>query len=292
VRVFDSNPHLGGRIIQSIPSYRLPPQFPEKEIDEIGKLGVEFEKATLGEDFTLSYLFEKGYKVIFISIGTHRGLSMSIPGEDLAGVYEALDLLKDIKLGNPLPEFLKKRAVVVGGGNVAMDIARSVRRLGAEAAFVYRRSMKEMPADKAEVREAMEERIEFVMLSNPVRILGKGVVEEIECIRMRLGEPDASGRRRPVPVAGSEFRMPADFFIEAIGEGPVSESLGLMGIELDEKGLIKVDGNMMTSVEGVFSAGDVVSGPLTVIDAVAGGLQAAEAIDRYCRGQADNSQVV
>jgi NADPH-dependent glutamate synthase beta subunit-like oxidoreductase len=272
-------------IIQSLPSYRLPPQVPAKEIGEIGKLGVKFEKATLGEDVTLSSLFDKGYKAIFIGIGTHQGMKMNIPGEDLEGVHEALDLLKAIKLGKALPKFQGKKAVVVGGGNVAMDAARSIHRLGAEVSLVYRRSWEEMPAGKDEVEEAKEEGIEFNILTNPTKILGKGKVEEIECIRMQLGEPDASGRRRPVPIEGSEFKIRADFLIEAIGEGLESEALKSMGIEITKRGLIKVDDNMKTSVGGVFAAGDAVCGPALVIEAVAGGLKAAESIDKYLKSK-------
>lgn len=283
VTVFESTPILGGMVTQSIPGYRLPPRFPRKEIEEIRKLGVKFEKATLGEDFTLSSLFEKGYKAIFIGIGTHRGMKMNIPGEDLAGVYEALDLLKAVKLGKPLPQFRGKRVIVVGGGNVAMDAARSIRRLGAHVTVVYRRSWEEMPAGEGEIQEAKEEWIEINVLTNPTKILGDGKVQGLECIRMQLGEPDASGRRRPVPIEGSEFRISADLFIEAIGEGPESEVLRPMGIEVDRRGLIEVDDDMKTSMEGVFAAGDAVSGPRIVIEAVAGGLKAAESIDRYCR---------
>ena len=283
VTVFDSSPNLGGMIAQSIPDYRLPPQFPSKEIEEIKKLGVKFQKGTLGEDLTLNFLFDQGYKAIFIGIGTHKGMKMNVPGEDLEGVHEALDLLRDIKLGKTLPQFEGKRAIVVGGGNVAMDAVRSIRRLGADVTLVYRRSWEEMPAGKEEVREAREEGIEFKILTNPTRILGSGRVEGLECIRMELGEPDASGRRSPIAIEGSEFIIPSDFFIEAIGEGPESESLKSMGVEVDRRGLVQFDDNMSTNVEGVFVAGDLVSGPATVIEAVAGGLRAAESIDEYLK---------
>ncbi len=281
VTVFDSSPSLGGMIAQSIPNYRLPPQFPMKEIEEINKLGVKFQPGALGKDLSLDSLFEKGFKAIFIGIGTHRGMKMNIPGEDLEGVFEALDLLKDIKLGKALPSFKKKRVIVVGGGNVAMDAARSCRRLAADVTLVYRRSWNEMPADKDEISGAKEEGVNFNILTNPTRILGKGRVTQIECIRMELGAPDASGRRRPVPIEGSEFTIPADFFIEAVGEVAESDTLRSIGLELSPRGLIKVNDNMMTSMEGVFAAGDVVSGPRTVIEAVAGGAKAAESIDEY-----------
>ena len=285
VTIFDSSPDLGGMIAQVIPHYRLPLKFPGKEIEEIKKLGAEFRKGTLGADFTLNSLSDQGYKAIFIGIGTHGGMKMNIPGEDLQGVHEALDLLRDIKLGGTLPQFEGKKAVVVGGGNVAMDAVRSIRRLGADVTLVYRRSWEEMPAGKDEVQEAKEEGIEFKILTNPTRILGNERVDGLECIQMELGEPDASGRRRPVPVEGSEFRIPADFFIEAIGEGPESEALKSMGVELDKRGLVKVDDNMKTSIDGVFAAGDLVSGPGIVIEAVAGGLRAAESIDEFCQSK-------
>lgn len=285
VTVFDSTKNLGGMIIQSLPSYRLPPQVPKKEIAEIAKLGVKFIKAALGKELTLSSLFEKGYKAIFVGIGTHKGIMMNIPGEDLSGVLEALDLLKDIKLGEALPQFQGKKVIVVGGGNVAMDVARSTRRLGADVTLVYRRSWEEMPAAKGEITEAQEEGIEFNILTNPAKILGDGKVQELECIQMQLGEPDDSGRRRPVPVEGSEFKIPADFFIEAIGEGLESEALKSMDVELSKRGLIKVGDDMKTNLDGVFAAGDAVSGPNIVIEAVAGGLAAAESIDKYLKSK-------
>lgn len=285
VKVFDPSPDLGGMPAQCIPDYRLPPQFPRKEVGEIKKLGVKFEPGMLGKDFTLDSLFEKGFKAIFIGTGTHRGVKMNIPGENLEGVFEALDLLKDIKSGKLMVSLEGKRVIVVGGGNVAMDAARSLRRLGADVTVVYRRSWDEMPADKAEVEGAKEEGVNFNILTNPTRVLGDGRVKEVSCIRMELGEPDASGRRRPVPIEGSEFTIPVDFFVEAVGEIAESDMFRSMGLELSPRGLIKVDENMKTSVEGVFAAGDAVSGPRTVIEAVAGGLKAAESINEYLQTQ-------
>ena len=286
VTVFDSSPSLGGMLAQSIPDYRLPTQFPRKEVEEIGKLGVKFQQGVLGKDLSLDSLFEQGFTAIFIGIGTHKGMKMNIPGEDLKGVFEALDLLKDIKLSKPLPSFEKKRVVVVGGGNVAMDAARSCRHLAADVTLVYRRSWNEMPADEDEIEGAKEEGVHFKILTNPTKILGDGRVKQVECIRMELGAPDASGRRRPVPIEGSEFTIPADFFIEAVGEVAESDALRQSGLELSPGGLIKVNDNMMTSIEGVFAAGDAVSGPRTIIEAVAGGAKAAESIDAYLRAKA------
>lgn len=281
VTVFDSSPSLGGMMTQSIPSYRLPPQFPMKEIEEINKLGVKFQLGTLGEDLSIDYLFEKGFKAIFIGIGTHRGMRMNIPGDDLEGVFEALDLLKDIKLSKALPSFKKKRVIVVGGGNVAIDAACSCHRLEADVTLLYRRSWNEMPADKDEIDRAKKEGVNFNILTNPVRILGKERVTQTKCIRMELGTPDDSGRRRPVPIEGSEFTIPADFFIKAVGEMAESNTIRQAGLDFSPRRFIKVNDNMMTSMKGVFAAGDVVSGPRTIIDAVAGGAKAAESIDAY-----------
>jgi len=283
VTVFDSSPSSGGMLAQSIPDYRLPTQFPRKEVEEINKLGVKFEQGTLGKDLSLDSFFNEGFKAILIGIGTHGGMKMNIPGEDLKGIFEALDLLKNIKLNKSLPSFEGKRVIVVGGGNVAMDAARSCHRLGADVTLVYRRSWNEMPADRDEIEGAKEEGVNFNILTNPTRILGKGRVTEVELIRMELGAPDDSGRRRPVPIKGSEFTIPADFVIEAVGEVAESDALRQTGLELSPGGLIKVNDNMMTSIEGVFAAGDVVSGPRTIIEAVAGGAKAAESIGVYLR---------
>jgi len=308
VTVYDESATSGGMFVQSIPDYRLPTELVSKGIDEIKKLGVKLEKATLGKDMAIKSLLDKGFQGVFIGIGAHKGTWMGIPGEDLKGVYEALELLKDIKMGKPVPQFKGKKVVVVGGGNVAMDAVRSALRLGtmgeaevpaditmdaarvslrlgAEVTLVYRRSWEEMPAAMEEVEASQEEGVKFHILTNPTQIIGDKKVTEVECIRMELGEPDASGRRRPVAIKGSEFKIPADIFIEAIGEIPESEVLMGRGVAVERGGTIKVDEDMQTNLDGVFAAGDVVTGPSIAIEAVAGGIKAAESIDRYLQSK-------
>jgi glutamate synthase (NADPH/NADH) small chain len=279
VKIFDHSV-IGGMLTQSIPDFRLPPEVPQREIEEVKKLGITIENGHLGSDFTLKDLLEE-YSAVFLSIGAHKDQMMRIPGEDLDGVYQALHFLKDIKQGKKI-SFEGKKVIVVGGGNVAMDVARTARRLKGEVKIVYRRAWEQMPADEEEIRGAEEEGVEFNLLVNPVEILGKGKVEGIRCIRMELGEPDESGRRRPVPIKGSEFEMEADIFIEAIGEVPEGDKLEPMGLKVTSWGSIEVDENMRTNIEGVFAAGDAVTGAATVIEAVAGAIKAAEAIKEYC----------
>lgn len=281
VTIFDSGP-FGGMLTQSIPDYRLPPEVPLKEIEEIKKLGVEMKRGTLGEEITIDSLFKEGYAAIFLGIGAHKTGWMAIPGEELEGVYSAVHLLKDIKLGGEAPSFKGKRVIVVGGGEVAIDAARTARRLGGEVTIVYRRAWEQMPAAEEGIRGAQEEGVEFLLLVNPVEIRGEGKVERISCIRMELGPPDETGRRRPIPIEGSEFELPADIFIEAIGESPQSEALESMGLKLGRRGLIETDDEMRTNLEGVFAAGDAVTGAATVIEAVAEGLRAAESMVEYC----------
>lgn len=285
VTVFDTDKNLGGMLMQSIPDYRLPKNIPLKEIDEIKKLGVNFEVATFGKDINIDSLKGKGFGAIFVGIGAHEGFMMGIPGEDKEGVFEALELLKDVKLGKQVPDFKNKKVIVVGGGNVAMDAVRTTLRLGAEVTLVYRRSYEEMPAAIEEIEAAQAEGIKFNILTNPTQVIGNKKVSEVECIRMELGDWDASGRRRPVPVKGSEFKIPTNYLIQAIGEAPESEPIKEMGVSLDRGGRIQVDDNLMTNVEGVFAGGDVVTGPAIAIDAVAAGIKAAEAIENYLEGK-------
>jgi len=290
VKVFESNSCYekvqcqvyGGMRVQAVPNYRLPPNLCLKETTEIRKLGVEFMQSTLGKDFTIKSLFEEGYAAILLGIGTGKSSLLNINGETLEGVFSAIQLLSDIKKGMNIPNFKRKHAVVVGAGNVAMDIARSVRRLGANVTLIYRRSLEQMTANKEEIEEAKEEGIEFKMLASPKRVLGEKRVEGIGCVRMRLGPVDKSGRRRPIAIEGSEFKIKADFFIGAIGQLADRGLLNSININLNNRGLIKVDNKMMTNLGGVFAAGDVVSGPATIIEAIASGLKAAEAIKNYC----------
>jgi len=291
VKVFESNfcyektPYqiYGGMKVQAIPNYRLPPKIALKETGEIKKLGVEFTQAALGKDFTIKSLFEEGYVGILLAIGASKSSVLNISGRNLEGVFSAIHLLSDIKKGIKIPNFKGKHATVVGGGNVAIDIARSLRRLGANVMIIYRRSLEQMPADKEEIGEATEEGIKLKILTNPKRILGEKKVEAVECVRMELGPVDKSGRRRPITIEGSEFKIKTDFFIGAIGQLTDRELLNSMNINLDNKSLIKVDSKMMTNLKGVFAAGDAVSGPSTIIEAIASGLKAAELIKEYCK---------
>lgn len=272
----------GGMKVQTIPNYRLPPKIAMKEIEEIRKLGVDFIQATLGKDSTIKSLFREDYTAILLAIGSGKSSSLDINGRNLKGVFSAIQLLSDIKKQINIPNFKGKHTIVVGGGNTAIDIARSVRRLGAKVTIVYRRSLEQMPANKEEIEEAKEEGIEFKLLTNPKRVLGKKRVEAVECIKMRLGPVDKSGRRRPTPIEGSEFKLKTDFFIEAIGQLVDKELLDSININLNRKGFIMVDNKMMTNLKGVFGAGDAVNGPSTIIEAIASGLKAAEAIKEYC----------
>ena len=281
VHVFDSSTQLGGIRAQAIPDYRLPPEVPKKEIKEIRKLGVRFKKGNFGKDFTTDSLLEQGYRAVFLGIGLHKMRKMNIPGEKLKGVYSALSVLKAIKSGRKTHKFKDKDVIVVGGGNVAMDAARSTLRLGGRVTVVYRRDLRQMPATEEEIQEAREEGVNFNLLVNPTKILGKGRVGEVECVRMKLGPPDASGRPRPAPIEGSEFRMKADFFIEAVGQVQEPGLLESMGVDLTKRGLIEVDDNMMTSINAVFAAGDSVKGPSTIIEVVADALQVAESMIKY-----------
>ncbi len=288
VILFEALPVLGGMLRVGIPDYRLPPEVLEREIVHILALGVEARTGErLGTDFTLEDLREQGFAAVFLGTGAHRGTKLGIPGEDdLEGIIDAVDFLREINLGRAGSP--GERVVVIGGGNVAVDAARTAIRAGSkEVHILYRRSREEMPAYQEEIEEALEEGIEIRYLTAPARILGEGGrVSALECIRTELGEPDQSGRRRPRPVPGSEFRIPCDAVIPAIGQRPDSSCLRPEdGVALTKWDTFDVDRRTMeTAVSGVFAAGDAVTGPATVIDAVADGRRAADAIDRRIRG--------
>jgi glutamate synthase (NADPH/NADH) small chain len=266
-------------------------------VEYIEKLGVKLvTNFVVGKTRTVEDLLGEGYNAIFIGTGAGLPYFMNIPGENLNGVYSANEFLTRSNLMKAYlfprydtPIKVGKRVAVVGGGNVAMDSARTAMRLGAEEVYcVYRRSKAEMPARAEEIENALEEEMILKELTSPVRILGnqKGWVEEIECIRMDLGEPDASGRRRPVPVEGSEFRIPVDVVVMAIGQGPnplVPSTTE--GLETTKWGnIIADDATGETSLQGVFAGGDIVTGAATVILAMGAGRKAARAIDRYLSG--------
>lgn len=300
VTVFEALHAPGGVLVYGIPEFRLPKDAVVKaEIDNLRKLGVEIVvNAVAGKTFTIDELMEEeGYQAVFIATGAGLPYFMGIPGENLNGVYAANEFLTRCNLmkaykfpecGTPI--HIGKKVAVVGGGNVAMDAARTALRLGAEHAYiVYRRSEAELPARKEEVHHAKEEGIEFKLLNNPVAILGneQGWVRALQCVRMELGEPDASGRRRPVEVAGSDFELEVDTVVIAIGQGPnpLVQST-TKGLETNKKGNITADEETgATSKAGVFAGGDVVTGAATVILAMGAGKKAAAAIDLYLTGK-------
>ena len=286
VTVFDAFPEAGGTLLSGIPEYRLPRSILRKENDRVKKLGVDFRfNTTVGKDITFEQL-KKDYDSIFIAIGTHISTRLGVGGEDLSGVVHGIDFLRMVNLGKEVT--VGKKVVVVGGGNAAIDAARTVLRKGAkEVHLVYRRSRKEMPANETEIEEAENEGIKLHLLVNPVRLRGEGgKVSHMECSKMKLGEPDASGRRRPIPIEGSEFMMEVDMVIPAIGQAPNTRLLGeKIGLKTARNGTLEVDTlTLETGMKGVFAGGDAVTGPASAVEALAAGRKAAISIDRYLRG--------
>ncbi len=285
--VFEKLPKAGGMLVAGIPAYRLPRDVIETEIGVIEKLGVEIRTGVeIGRDITVEGLRKDGYRAFFLAVGAHECKPLGVEGEDLKGVFSGVDFLRDVNLGQPvLPG---KRVAVIGGGNVAMDAVRSARRLGAEHAFVvYRRSLEEMPANREEIEECEQEGIPIHTLTGPVRFIGEdGRVKAVECIRMELGEPDESGRRRPRPVAGSEFNIEVDAVISAIGQETDWACLTPeCACALTDWKTMKVDPLTLQSDDpDIFAGGDAVSGPQTVVEAVAAGKEAAESIRRFIDG--------
>lgn len=293
VTVFEKYPILGGMLTVGIPAYRLPRSVVDAEIETIRRLGVEFKTGVeIGKDTTIGQLRQEGYRAFFLGVGAHLCRSIEIEGEDLEGVHHGLDLLRKANLDRP--PALGRRVAVIGGGNVALDAARTTLRLGAEEIIViYRRSLAEMPANDEEIEECREEGIEFMMLTAPIRFLGSQggdsgprKVQAVECIRMRLAEPDASGRRRPVPIPGTEFTLKVDQVIPAIGQESDWACLTEeCACHLNDWGTLKVDPlTLQTSETDVFAGGDAVTGPRTVIEAIAAGKEAAISIDRHLQG--------
>ncbi len=291
VTIYEAMPRLGGMLRYGIPEYRLPRAELDGEIDAILDLDVEVIcNKRLGRDFTLQDLRREGFEAIFLALGAPLGKKMGVPGEDAEGIEPALDFLRDTELHGPRE--LHGKVVVVGGGNSATDAARTAVRCGAEeVSILYRRTRKEMPAHHEEVDAAEHEGVRLEMLTAPVEVIkdaGTGRLKGIRCIRMELGEPDKSGRRRPLPVKGSEFEYPCSFVFPAIGQETEAE---VFSGEPDDGrpaisswGTIEVDRTTMAcSLPGAFAGGDVVSGPAVVIDAIAQGRLAAEAIDGYLR---------
>ena len=280
VTVFEALPVAGGMLRVGIPSYRLPVEVLEKEIKEIENVGVEIK--TNSRVDSLDELFEQGYSAVFVGVGAHRGISMRIEGENAPRVVDGVDFLREVSLDNKVE--LGDRVLVVGGGNVAIDASRTALRLGAKkVTIIYRRTRAEMPASEEEIEEALEEGVEIVYLANPSRVISVDSKLNVESIRMELGQVDQSGRRRPVPIEGSEFTEEYDLVIKAIGQESVVPDK--YGLEVERGGRIKADPETLaTSREGVYAGGDVVTGPASVIEAIAAGRQAAVSIDKYLSG--------
>lgn len=293
VKIFEALHEVGGVLVYGIPEFRLPKErIVAKEVEAVRRLGVEIETdVIIGRTMTIDDLLDReGYEAVFIGSGAGLPRFMGIEGENLNGVFSANEFLTRANLMHAYDEsydtpiYAGRRAVVVGGGNVAMDAVRTAKRLGAEAVIVYRRSEAELPARVEEVHHAKEEGIEFRMLTNPVRVLddGQGKVAGLECIAMELGEPDSSGRRSPMPVEGSNFKIDCDVVIMALGTSPnpLIKST-TKGLTTNRKGCVVADETGRTSREGVFAGGDAVTGAATVILAMGAGRKAAAAIDRY-----------
>ena len=301
VTVFEALHTAGGVLVYGIPEFRLPKSIVAKEVDTLKALGVDIEtNVVIGKTLTVDELFNMGYEAVFIGSGAGLPNFMGIPGESLKGVYSANEFLTRSNLmkaykDDPITPIMKGgKVAIIGGGNVAMDAARTARRLGADKVYVvYRRSMEELPARKEEVEHAMEEGIDFRLLNNPVEILGynnpdnprdekNGFVTGMKCIKMELGEPDARGRRRPIPIEGSEFTLDVDTVVVSIGTSPnpLIKST-TKGLEVNERGGIIINEDGLTTRDCVYAGGDAVTGAATVISAMGAGKHAAKAIDEY-----------
>lgn len=296
VTVFEALHIAGGVLVYGIPEFRLPKKIVELEVNGLKALGVKIvTNVVIGRSMSIDDLFDDGFEAVYIGSGAGLPRFMGIPGESLKEVYSAneyltrVNLMKAYQPGSTTPIYHARKVAVVGGGNVAIDAARSAIRLGAEEVYVlYRRSFEEIPARQEEVQHAQEEQIRFQTLTNPVEILGSddGNVTGVRCIRMELGEPDATGRRRPVPVPDSDFVIDADCVIMAIGTSPnplIKSTTG--GLEVNARGGIVADENGCTSRDGVFAGGDTVTGAATVIKAMGAGKIAAKSIDAYIQNR-------
>ena len=298
VTVYEALHLAGGVLVYGIPEFRLPKAIVQKEVDGLIAMGVKVETNTVvGRTITIDELMEEnGFEAVFVGSGAGLPMFMNIPGENLKGVYSANEFLTRINLmkayredsDTPIMDLKGKKVAVVGGGNVAMDAARCSKRLGAEVYVVYRRGMEELPARHEEEENAIEEGIIFKTLNNPVKINGDddGCVASMTCIEMELGEPDASGRRRPVEKAGSEFELAVDAVIMSLGTSPnpLIKST-TKGLEVNRKGGIIVNEDGLTSREGVYAGGDAVTGAATVILAMGAGKLGAKSIDEYLSGK-------
>ena len=285
VTVFEALPRPGGMMLAGIPEYRLPREVLNHEIEEIKSTGVEIKLNTRVE--SLDSLLEQKYDAVFLGLGAHQGLRLGVEGEELPGVIEAVEFLRRGNLGERID--VGERVGVIGGGNVAVDAARMSLRFGAKKVTIfYRRTRAEMPASPEEIEATLEEGVEILYLTAPARVTSENGILKLECTRMKLGEPDASGRARPIQIEGSEFITELDTLVVAIGQRP--EVPAALKLEVERGNVIKVDEGMLTSRKSVFSGGDCVRGPASVIEAIADGRKAAEAIDRYLGGKGDISE--
>jgi glutamate synthase (NADPH/NADH) small chain len=298
VTIFEALHKSGGVLIYGIPEFRLPKAIVDAEVNYLEKLGAKIvTNAAIGRLKTVDELFSEGFHAVFLGVGAGAPVFMNIPGENLSGIYSANEYLTRSNLMKAylFPEYdtpivRGKNVAVIGGGNVAMDSVRTALRLGADNAYIiYRRSEVELPARKEEVHHAHEEGVQFKILHNPVEYIGdeNGWVKQIKCLRMELGEPDTSGRRRPIPIKGSEFTIDVDTVVVAIGTeaNPVIPKT-TPGLDVNKWGYIVTKGEAgETSREGVYAGGDIVTGSATVILAMGAGRQAAKAIDAYVRSK-------
>ncbi len=286
--IYESLPEAGGMVRKCIPNFRVPKRFLEKEIQSIRDMGVEIKTGVaIGQDLNFNALWREGYKVVFIGVGSHKVQKLKVDGADLKGVVHALDFLWNVNSGGNVE--IGRKVVVIGGGNVAVDAARTALVAGkasgavvSEVTILYRRSREEMPAIPWEVKEAEGEGVKIEFLVSPERIVGQdGKACAVECVRMELGEPDESGRKKVIPIEGSGFKREADMVILGIGEVPDVEFLP-KEIELNDDGTIWTDQiTLETSMKGVFAAGDAVTGPATIIEAICAGKRAAASIEGY-----------
>jgi heterodisulfide reductase subunit A len=285
VTVFEALPEPGGMLRYAIPEYRLPKAELKREIDYIRKLGVTIKCGVeIGKDVTLDTIKAEN-DAIFIGTGAPKGLPLGVEGEDLSGVRDGISFLRSINNGEEV--VTGKQVAVIGGGNTAIDCARTAKRLGSNVKLIYRRTRDEMPAADEEIEALLHEGIEIEFLTTPVRFYSEdGKLAKMECIRMELGEPDASGRRRPIPIEGSEWSLPVDTVITALGQATDTSFTGVLGVSLGKGETITVEPvTGTTNIEGIFAGGDVTTGPAYVVDAIAAGKRAARSISKYLRGE-------
>jgi NADPH-dependent glutamate synthase beta subunit-like oxidoreductase len=284
VSIFESHSTPGGMFSVAIPEYRVPLQIVQDEIDHLRESGIEIKtNTTFGKDITLEQLQKQDFKAVLLATGAHSCKELGIPGEDFDGVYTTLEFLEELKIKKK--KVNDKTVVVIGGGNTAMDAASAAMKYGAREAFLlYRRTREEMPADMNEIREAEKDGVQIRFLETPVSIHGvKSKFNQLECVKMELGKPDLTGRRRPVPKEGSNFIMEADLLVIAIGEKPLIEPLPEKIATGKESTILVNPYSMETSMPGVFAAGDNVLGPATVADAIIGARRAATGIDNFIK---------